>query len=228
MVRGVRFSVACLLTALALCVPLMALPAGQTGAETGATTGDKSPAGYPPNADLPQSLRKKNIPSLGLGCCVMRSIDHAAHWQNLPGLYDFPEWMVENRLPGGGWPSRMDKLIPQICQDRGTETPAYLQIESNDLEILKLCCKTRRMVCVTYAYSPTGRYNGQRISHMVNLVHADDEWFGVLDNNYPDEIEWMTPEEFLPVYHGGNQSGWSIIFLAYPPPPLPKNLESRQ
>lgn len=58
-------------------------------------------------------------------------------------------------------------------------------VEGSDLERLKLACRTGRMPGVTYAFSPTGRYGGARIAHMVNLVHADDQWFAVLDNNYP-------------------------------------------
>lgn len=211
-----------ILTAILVLVCAIPLMAVQTEHAVQATQGELSPDGHPAIVDLPQELRKKNIASAGLGCCVFRSIDHAAHWQNMPQLNGFPEWMVQNRIPGGGYPTKVDRLIPQICEDRGQPVPNYIQVENNDLDILKLACKTRRMVCITYSYSPSGRYSGQRIAHMVNLVHADDRWFAVLDNNYIEQLEWMTPEEFLPVYHGG-RTGWAIIFLDYPPPPIPTN-----
>lgn len=224
MVRKLHYPVLTLLVTLILSVPLM----GVESVRFGASTGMRSPRGDKPQADLPQQLWKKNIAASGLGCCVFRSIDHSAYWQNLPQLNEMPEWMVQKRIPGGGYPSKVDKLIPQLCQDRGAEVPPYIQVESNDLEILKLACKTRRMVCVTYAYSPTGRYNRQRIAHMVNLAgwnvsENGEEWLAILDNNYIDEYEWLTPQEFLPVYHGGRQNGWAIIFLDHPPPPIPKN-----
>jgi hypothetical protein len=58
---------------------------------------------------------------------------------------------------------------------------------------------------------------------MVNLPHADDSYFVVLDNNYPgaDRYEWMTPDEFRRVC---NPRGyWAIILLDAGPPPLPWN-----
>ncbi len=77
---------------------------------------------------------------------------------------------------------------------------------------------------VTYSFSPTKRYGGARIAHMVSLVHADDQWFCVLDNNYPglDKYEWMSPAEFLKTYTGGG-GGWAVILLDRGPPPLPWN-----
>jgi hypothetical protein len=77
---------------------------------------------------------------------------------------------------------------------------------------------------VTYSSSPTGRYGGSRIAHMVSLVHADDRWFAVLDNNYPGAnlIEWMTPQEFQRTWTGMG-GGWAVILLAPPPPPPPVN-----
>jgi len=59
---------------------------------------------------------------------------------------------------------------------------------------------------------------------MVNLVHADDRYFAVLDNNYvgQNQIEWMTPEEFKRSWTGLG-GGWAVILLAPPPPPVPTN-----
>lgn len=235
MMRTLRYVVMALLGAIALTAPLAALRYEQAPM-AGASVGPASPNGTSPICDLPKKLRAKNIGSPAprfpgdrnsWGCCVFRSIDHAAHWQNMPELNGFPEWMVSKSIQGGGYPGKVDKLIPQICADRGMPTPDYLQVESNDLEIIKLACKTGRMVCSTYWYSPTGRYGGAKISHMVNTVHADDEWFAVLDNNYIDQLEWMSPQEYLGVYKGPasamrrDPTGWSIIFLAPPPPPIP-------
>jgi hypothetical protein len=80
------------------------------------------------------------------------------------------------------------------------------------------------MPAVTYSFSPSGRYGGQRIAHMVSLVHADERWFCVLDNNYigADAYEWLSPQEFARTYAHGGQ-GWSVILLDPGPPPLPRN-----
>src|SRR5690606_37289636 len=78
---------------------------------------------------------------------------------------------------------------------------------------------------VTYWYSPSGRYGGQRISHMVSLVHADDKHFVVLDNNYIGErsFEWLSPEEARKTFTGGRGQYWAIIPLTPGQPPAPWN-----
>lgn len=157
----------------------------------------------------------------GAGLCVFASLKHGSIFQHVRQTEDIFEFMFTR--PGGGYPSKVDKIISLLCESKKVELPDYLQIESRDLEILKLACKTGRMPGVTYGFSPTGRYNGQRIAHMVSLCHADDDWFGILDNNYPRSIEWMDPNTFLRVYTSGGGNGWSVIFLDPGPPPAPTN-----
>jgi hypothetical protein len=116
-------------------------------------------------------------------------------------------------------------MVAQIAAKKGAPVPDYLQSEGMDLELLKAACQAGRMPGVTYSFSPSGRYNGQRIAHMVNLVYADDKWFVVLDNNYPcteakpNMYEWLTPAEFKRVY----APGWCVILLDSAPPPPPHN-----
>jgi hypothetical protein len=177
------------------------------------------------HCDLPGSLHCKNIASRGEGCCTQTSVNHSARWQNVPALWDFHVWVREKGLPGGGTPQRMAERIPACAKDRGYPTPDFIQVDgSNDLEILKLACRSGRMPGVTYSYSPTGRYGGQRIAHMVSLVHADDNWFCVLDNNFPGDsnYEWLTPQEFLKTWAPGGR-GWAVILLAPSPPMPPRN-----
>ena len=101
-------------------------------------------------------------------------------------------------------------------------------MQSNDLEVLKKACASGRMVSVTYGRSPTKRYGGQHIDHMVNICHGTDSWFAVLDNNYvakpggeDNTYEWMTPAEFARAYKDGSSAGWAVILLGAPPPPRP-------
>jgi hypothetical protein len=132
-------------------------------------------------------------------------------------LKDFRDWM--RRHPGGGYPKKVDQMIAQVCQERGVPKPDYVQAEGGDLEVLKAACKGGRLPGVTYSFSPTGRYGGARISHMVSLPHADDRWFVVLDNNYPgtrdheDTYEWLSPQEFQKTYAGGG-GGWCVVLLS--------------
>lgn len=198
------------LTTLALAV---------TGAQIG---GSRSPRGDDIHNDLPREMHIKNRGgSDGAGLCVFASIKHSALWQDVEPLSQIFEWMFTR--PGGGWPQKVDRVIEQICKEKNVAPPAYLQVQGKDLEILKLACQTGRIPAVTYAFSPTGRYGGARIAHMVSLLHADDHWFAVLDNNYPGTIEWMTPKEFSQVFTGRSSQGWAVILLAEGPPPVPEN-----
>lgn len=193
-------------------------PWGPRWAPVGATVGGRDEGIA---CDLPGDRHRKNISSRGQGCCTHTSVGMSADWQNVPQLWGFADWVKAKGLPGGGYPGNMKERIAAISRERGMPEPAYLQVEGNDLEILRLACKTGRMPAVTYSYSPTGRYNGQKIAHMVNLVKADDAGFWVLDNNYPGDqnYEKLSPAEFSRVY----APGWAVILLNPPPPPPPHN-----
>lgn len=170
--------------------------------------------------DLPASERKQNITSKGLGCCVFRSIDYAARWQQVPELYDLPEQMVQAGIPGGGYPQKVDAVLQQFAPDA-----TYLNDTSGDPEILEALLATGRMPCVTY----DGRdchYAG-RIAHMVCLPYFDRAtgWACISDNNFPEEgrFVWMSANEFLQRWKGGGGGGWVCALLALPPPPPPYN-----
>jgi len=185
--------------------------------------GPVSPDGVVIQLDLPgdQHLRNKGG-SDGAGLCVFTSIDHSARWQNVPALIGFRDWMT--RYPGGGYPQKVDQMIAKICTEKGVPKPEYLQVEGADISILVAACKAGLMPAITYGISPTGRYGGSKIPHMVTLVHADGERFVVLDNNYPgpEKLEWMSAAEFKRSYtiSGG---GWAVILLPPGPPPVPCN-----
>jgi hypothetical protein len=194
------------------------------GVEKATVGGNVAPDGTELQIDLPGDLHLKNVGgSDGAGLCVFTSISHSARWQSVKVLEDFQTWMKKH--PGGGYPAKVKKMISQVCKERNTPEPDYIQVEGKDLEILKLACKTGRMPGVTYGRSPSGRYNGGRISHMVSLVHADDRNFCVLDNNFPgaDKYEWMTPAEFSATYTLGG-GGWAVILLSPGAPPAPRPL----
>lgn len=166
--------------------------------------------------DLPVEQRTKNVGGRdGAGLCVFSSIGHAARWQNERRLINFQQ--VMRAEPGGGYPAKVDRMIEKY----GKGTP-YLQYEGGDPAILKAALATGRMPSITY----NGRdphYRGT-IAHMTNLVHLDDKWAVVLDNNFvgPDELVWLSPDEFLQRWKG-NGGGWAVVLLAPPPPPVPHN-----
>ncbi len=187
--------------------------------------GPTSPDGLEEIAcDLPAKYHIKNVGGTdGAGLCVWASQAHTARYQHVWPMIDVFNYMKTQ--PGGGWPERVDKVTALLAKKAGEPLPKYIPVEAkNDLEILKLACRTGRMPGVTYSFSPTGNYNRQFIAHMVTLVHASDKWFCILDNNFPSSYEWMDPQTFLNV-HTKNQreNGWATIFLNDPPPSPPHN-----
>lgn len=173
---------------------------------------------------IPGELHQKNTGgSDGYGLCVYASARHAGRWQSNPLFEELFEWM--KRHPGGSYPSKFTATLKQCATEKGYTIPTYVQVEDNDLEIIKTATNNGFMPGVTYGFSPSGRYNGQRISHMVTITHATDNWFCVLDNNYPGEsnFEWMKPSEFARVYSATGGRGWSVFLLANPPSPAPRN-----
>jgi hypothetical protein len=205
--------IVCVCTANAVVPPLV------EGFKVG---GDVSPSGKEVQTDLPTSLRKHNIASKGLGCCVFQSLSHSAAFQSVPQLYGMPQWMVEKGIPGGGHPGKVDQLLPQISKDRGLPTPAYVQHTGGDLSFLKQALDSGRMPCVTYAGMDPRYGLRQRIAHMVNICLLTDTEAAVLDNNFPDQLIWMSTEEFKQRWLG-NSGGWAVVLCGNPPPPVPHN-----
>ncbi len=217
-------------------VMLLAAGLGLTNQAFGQAHVTKDPVandGTPVQVDLPKVLMMKNTggsdgprgPGSGSGLCVFTSINLAAELQNVLQLQEFQKWMTNH--PGGGYPSKVDKMIDLICKEKGYVKPDYLNLESNDLEVLRLALRTGRMASVTYARSPTGRYGGKTIAHMVNIYAAGagkgpdgKGWWCVQDNNFPGTYEWMSESQFLTAYRGG-RLGWCVILLRPSPPPVP-------
>ena len=169
--------------------------------------------------DLPKVYRKANISSKGLGCCVFRSGDHAAHYQGVEVLWGWPEWMKQNGIAGGGYPGKVDELIARIAKDRKLPVPEYVQHTDGDPKFLELALKNGYMPCITYAGMDPRYGPNTGIDHMVNLVYLDSKLACILDNNYIDKYLWMSRDEFLARWkaRGG---GWAWTLLAPPPPPM--------
>lgn len=169
-------------------------------------------------------LNPRGEPGKGSGLCVFTSIEHAARWANVTSLIDFRDWMTTK--PGGGWPQKVDAMIAEKCKQLGVQPPEYIQLQGGRelLDILRSALASNRMIGVTYSFSPTGRYGGAKIAHMVNLVHLDSQYACVLDNNEPgeDKYEWMSVEEFVRTFTNG-RAGWAVILLDRGPPPFPFN-----
>lgn len=169
------------------------------------------------SCDLPASEKKRNVGGRdGAGLCVFTSIEYAARWQNEERLKDFQEKM--RREPGGGYPQKVDAMIAKYSP--GVQ---YIQDTSGNLEILRAAIKSGRMPGVTYGGSDP-HYSGY-VAHMVSLVHLDNEWAVISDNNFPQDNQhvWMSVAEFERRWKAGGGGGWSVILLSPGPPPIPWN-----
>jgi hypothetical protein len=172
-----------------------------------------------PTVDLlamPKEVRKANIASKGLGCCVFRSLDYAGWWQNVPQTQGFPEWMKSTGVAGGGYPSKVADLIPKISAARKLPPPRYLQYEGRDPSIIELALKTHRVPCVTW-----------QGNHMLCCVYLDASRGAILDNNDPGRLHWYSRADFLKRWMKGG-GGWVVVLLASGPSPPPKGDAPRE
>ena len=199
---------------------VLLLPAAAFGAVT--IGGPIGPDGKTQvTCDLPVDQRTKNTAGKGGrgGLCVFTSIMHDARYQNVRDLFNFQS-QVRNDV-SGGYPGNVDQEIKRYAPN-----VQYIQYEGNDPSILALALKTGRMPGVTWDGYHDPHYHGQKIAHMVSMV-AYDQATGLvclLDNNFigGNELVWMTTQDFLQGWTGG-QSGWTVILLGPPPPPPPHN-----
>lgn len=150
--------------------------------------------------NLPAKYHIHNVGgSDGAGLCVFASMHHAGVWQGEPVFTGLFDWMRKH--PGGGWPEKVDRMVREYAREKRLDVPDYIQVQGTDLELLELVVDSGRMVGMTYNHSPSGRYHGARIAHMVNCVKAGQDRYVILDNNYPGDTqyEWLTRKEFLSV-----------------------------
>jgi hypothetical protein len=179
--------------------------------------GPKAPDGAEIQCDLPTSLHLKNVGgSDGAGLCVFASASMAARFNNVPQLKDLMDWM--RKYPGGGYPEKFDKIVAKKCAEMHAPIPAYIQVEGYHPEVLRAATKSGRMVCITYNHSPSGRYGGSRIAHMVCLPHLDEQRAAILDNNFPGTYEWLSIDEWK-----STDPTWAVIYLNPAPPAPPRN-----
>ena len=208
--------------ALALLLSLGFAPQEGKPRPGSASVGPKRHDGVLARDAMPAKLHLKNVGgSDGAGLCVFASISHAARYQGLAGLTDTMDWM--RRYPGGGWPEKVDQVLKdKLGPNHGVE---YIHVYGHDaIGLLERACANGLQPCVTYGY---GERYGISIAHMVSLVHLDQEWACILDNNFPgdDAYEWMSRAEFARRFAWsprGTGEGWGIIFLsgdAQPPEP---------
>ena len=109
-------------------------------------------------AELARSGRDELVPALGLARDPRQGVLKGARPEQEQrgarghaGAAAGPSAHRDRRVetgPGGGWPDKVDRMIAQVCQERGVARPAYIQVEGTDLEILKLACSSGRIPAI--------------------------------------------------------------------------------
>ncbi len=210
------------LLAVALCVATFARATADSEVANGPVH-----EGVEVTIDVPPAYLRENdrgIPENGrpgAGLCVWASLQMSAWWQGIPELADLFEYM--RTQPGGGWPARVEQVLKARAAGVG-----FVQYEGKDREtviaLIETALKTGRPVCITYGYGDFYRKRGaNQISHMVLLVHFDEKWAAIIDNNDVANVTWMPREELLKraAYPSGDT--WVCVLIGTPPPPIPRN-----
>lgn len=194
------------------------------GPLSAAVAGRISPDGVPIMCDYPSDKMTENVGGAdGVGLCVFDAASWAMEWHGIRDGKEFFVWMQHK--PGGGWPEKFDEMMKEYWREKGVDCPGYVQMSGSDTSFVVKALSQGKIVCATYNHSPTGRYNGGRISHMVCIMHHDGQRVAIGDNNYcgADKYEWLTAAEWEKCFLDQNGRGWAIAFDAPPPPPVPHN-----
>jgi hypothetical protein len=153
-----------------------------------------------PTVNLPRALRQSNwLGDREEGSCVWATTVSLLRWQ---GRYNTAEWVRRN-YGNGEYPEHWAALAEQA----GIR---YAMTTEGDEAFLEWACKTRRGAGVTVMGG----------AHMVALVHLDDRWAALLDNNAPSRYIWVPREMFLAEWRASH--GWALTPVYAPCSPLPQ------
>lgn len=157
-------------------------------------SGQSAPCREMPTVNLPPSLRCANW---GGGSCVHASTVMLLRWQGQFEMAD--QWRAT--YSGGEYAQRLNQRLEaaELC---------YAFTLRGDEGFLDWALRTRRGAGVTF-------WPG----HAVNLVHLDEQWAGLLDNNRLESVIWISRAEFIPRWR--HYGGWAWTLVYAPPPPLP-------
>lgn len=150
-----------------------------------------------PVVNPPHALRQENwLGDRRQGSCVWASTITLLHWQ---GQHDLAEWVRRTR-GNGEWPENWSRQMDAA----GIR---YAMTTDGNVEFLEWAVRTRRGAAVTVLGG----------AHMVNLIHLDDRWACLLDNNNPATHLWVPRDRFLAEWHASRGWGLTVVYSPYPP-----------
>jgi hypothetical protein len=152
-----------------------------------------------PTVNVPLVLRQQNWRGhQGEGSCTWASVISLLRWQ---GQYQTADWIRKN-YSDGAWP---DSLAIKLNR-RGVR---FAYVTNGDVNFLEWACRTRRGCGITVLGG----------AHMVALVHLDDKWAAILDNNNVEQFIWVPRETLIAEWRASD--GWAVTPVYDPAAPLP-------
>ena len=180
-------------------VALMLL-ASAAGCRVGGDFGISAAKKERPTVNVPEVLRQRNwIGDQGMGSCVHASMISLLRWQYRLKTAD--HW---RQTYGDG--EQPEDLAAKF--DR--EGIRYAYVTNGDVRFLEWACRTRRGCGITVMGG----------AHMVALVHLDDKWAAILDNNNVENFIWVPRETLIAEWKASY--GWAVTPIYAPAAPLPQ------
>ncbi len=154
-----------------------------------------------PTVNVPPEWRKGNWKSPhGYGSCVHASFITLLRWQ---GRYETAA-MWERTYSGGDWYNAFEKKL----EAKGIRYASTA--EKGDVSFLEWACRTRRGANVTVRGG----------MHMVTLVHLDEEWVAIIDNNATKNFIWIPRDRFIAEWKASYS--WAVTPVYKPAAPAPE------
>jgi hypothetical protein len=159
-----------------------------------------------PTINLPVECREHNwVDPITLeGSCSHATSVMLLRWQMHEDLAS--EW--RNKYSGGDWADDSWNPIHNHAQKFDNEGIDFAYT-IGDVDFLDWALSTRRGCGLTVRGG----------SHAVLLVHLDNEWAAIIDNNDISEIKWVPRDRLISEWK--NSIGWSWTPVYSPAPPLP-------
>lgn len=161
------------------------------------------------NAPIPAELHVQNEGgSDGAGLCVIASILANGRFQGVPGLDAGKAsklWQAAKAAPGGYYPEKLEELIKRVLPGE-----RWFSWEGDGTDLVEEY--SRQGYPVGGTMNTGAFYSYQPIHHMISVIHMDDEWACVVDNNNPGKYHWMPRAEYDRRFVDGPK-GWGFVWL---------------
>ena len=153
-----------------------------------------------PTVNLPPALRQSNwIGNRRQGSCVHATMISLFRWQQRDKMADYWRRTYGNGEEPDGLAAKFDR-----------EKVRYTYVTNGDVKFLTWACRTRRGCGITVMGG----------AHMVTLVHLDDKWAAILDNNNVSKFIWVPRATLIAEWKASY--GWAVTPIYTPAAPLPQ------